>query len=75
LVVEILSPGTASKDLTRKWWLYEAAGVPEYLIVDPLELLGKLLRLEAGRYTEATRLEWGEVVTLLGGRISVPVGS
>jgi Uma2 family endonuclease len=74
LVVEILSPSTASKDMTRKWWLYEAAGVPEYLIVDPIERLGKLLRLEAGRYTEATRLEWGEVVSLLGGKISVPLG-
>ena len=29
LVVEILSPGTASKDLMRKRWVYEAAGVPE----------------------------------------------
>ena len=74
LVVEILSPSTASKDMTRKWWLYEAAGIPEYLIVDPSERLGKLLRLEAGRYTEATRLEWGEVVSLLGGRITVPLG-
>ncbi len=75
LVVEILSPSTASKDMTRKWWLYESAGIPEYLIVDPLERLGKLLRLEAGRYLEATRLEWGEVVTLLGGKITVPLGS
>jgi Uma2 family endonuclease len=55
--------------------LYEAAGVPEYLIVDPVERLGKLLRLEAGRYTEATRFEWGEVVALLGGKISVSIGA
>ena len=74
LVVEILSPSTASRDLTRKWWLYEAAGIPEYLIVDPGERIGKLLRLEAGRYTEATCLEWGEVVSLLAGRITVPLG-
>ena len=40
LVVEILSPSTAGKDVTRKWWLYEAAGVPEYLIVDPEEQVG-----------------------------------
>lgn len=73
LVVEILSPSTASKDLTRKWWLYEAAGIPEYLIVDPIERLGKLLRLEAGRYTEITRLEWGDTVSLLAGKITIPL--
>ncbi len=74
LVVEILSPSTASKDMTRKWWLYEAAGIPEYLIVDPGERVGKLLRLEAGRYTEAARVEWGTVVALLGGKLSITVG-
>lgn len=73
LVVEILSPSTASKDMTRKWWLYESVGVPEYLIVDPQERVGRLLRLEEGRYTETTRLEWGEVVALLGGRIQIPL--
>jgi len=71
LVVEILSPSTASKDMTRKWWLYEAAGIPEYLIVDPDGRLGRLLRLEEGRYVEVARLEWGEVVALLGGRIHI----
>ena len=74
LVVEILSPSTASKDVTRKWWLYEAAGVPEYLIVDPGERVGKLLRLEAGHYVEAARVEWGTVVALLGGKVSLTLG-
>ena len=73
LVVEILSPSTASKDMTRKWWLYEAAGVPEYLILDPQERVGRLLRLEKGRYAEASRLEWGEVVALLGGSIQIRI--
>jgi Uma2 family endonuclease len=75
LVVEILSPSTASKDMTRKWWLYEAAGIPEYLVVDPDGRLGRLLRLEEGRYAEAARLEWGEVVALLGGRIQITLAS
>ena len=75
LVVEILSPSTASKDMTRKWWLYEASGIAEYLIVDPQERLGRLLRLENGHYIEAARLEWGEVVALLGGEIKVLLGS
>jgi Uma2 family endonuclease len=36
LVVEILSPSTAKYDRTRKYSAYEANGVQEYWIVDPL---------------------------------------
>ena len=76
LVVEILSPSTASKDLTRKRWAYEDAGVPEYLIVDPEDQVGLLLRLDASKhYQEVARIEWGGIVGLLGGRISIPLGS
>jgi Uma2 family endonuclease len=74
LVVEILSPSTAGKDVTRKWWAYEAAGIPEYLIVDPDERVGRLLRLEGGRYEEAARVEFGGVVALLGSKLSVTLG-
>ncbi len=74
LVVEILSPRTAGKDMTRKRWAYEKAGVPEYLIVDPDERLAVLLRLEGGRYEEATHTEWGTVVALLGGKLSITLG-
>jgi Uma2 family endonuclease len=74
LVVEILSPSTASKDTVRKRWVYEAAGVPEYLIVDPDERLGLLLRLQGGRYEEAARVEWGTVVALLNGALAVSLG-
>ena len=73
LVVEILSPSTAGKDWSHKRWAYEAAGVPEYLIVDPDERLGVLLRLEAGRYQEAARIEWSGAVSLLGGKITITV--
>ena len=67
LVVEILSPGTASKDLTIKRWTYEAAGIPEYLIVLPAERFGMLLRLDATQhYQEAARVGWGAMVGLLG---------
>jgi Uma2 family endonuclease len=75
LVVEVLSASTAGKDLTRKRWIYEAAGVPEYLTVDPEERVGVLLRLEGGRYEEAARVEWGVVVALLGGRLPVTLGA
>lgn len=75
LVVEILSPRTASKDLVRKRWAYEAAGVREYLIVDPEEQVGELLRLDAeGRYQTAARVEWGDLVPLLGGKLSLILG-
>jgi Uma2 family endonuclease len=71
LVVEILSPSTAVKDITRKRWAYEAAGVPEYLLVDPGDRVGMLLSLEKGRYEEVARLEWGAVLSLLGGRLTL----
>jgi Uma2 family endonuclease len=74
LVVEILSPSTASKDTVRKRWIYEAAGVLEYLIVDPDEQFGLLLRLQGVRYEEAARVEWGSVVAILGGNLSVTLG-
>ncbi|MBI2472053.1 MAG: Uma2 family endonuclease [Planctomycetes bacterium] len=37
LVVEILSPATATKDLREKKHLYEKSGVKEYVIIDPIE--------------------------------------
>ena len=43
-------------------------------MVDPGERVGKLLRLEAGRYIEAARVEWGTVIAILGGRLSITVG-
>jgi Uma2 family endonuclease len=37
LVVEILSPGNSKKEMKNKYELYEANGVLEYWIVNPLE--------------------------------------
>jgi Uma2 family endonuclease len=74
LVVEVLSPGTGNRDLTRKRWSYEAAGIPEYLIVDSDERIGLLLHLEDGRYQEAARLEWGAALRLLNGQLSLTLG-
>jgi Uma2 family endonuclease len=51
LVVEVLSPATAAKDKREKRALYEAAGVREYLIVDPIGHYAELHTLGAdGRY-------------------------
>lgn len=74
LVVEILSPSTASRDTVKKRWAYEAAGVPEYLIVDPVEKFGTLLRLEGGHFVDSTPIEWGAVVALLGGKLTITMG-
>ena len=51
LIVEILSPATASKDLNEKFHLYESAGVREYWVVFPKEkfILVHLLN-EKGNY-------------------------
>jgi Uma2 family endonuclease len=74
LVIEILSPATAKKDLSTKRWLYEAAGIPEYLIVYPEERCTELLCLENGRYQTSARIPWNAAVTLLDGKISVALG-
>lgn len=60
LVIEVVSPGAEARraDLEDKVELYQAAGIPEYLIVDspsgltglPFLLLGYRLDAAAGRY-------------------------
>ena len=50
LVVEILSPYTARKDLSKKFDLYERAGVREYWIVYPNEQFIQVYRLINGVY-------------------------
>lgn len=74
LMVEILSPSNASRDTVAKRWAYAAARVPEYLIVDPEGREGMLLRLEGGHYLDSARIEWGAVVALLGGKLSITLG-
>lgn len=50
LVVEILSPSSAKKDMKYKLKLYEEAGVPEYWVVDPVNCLIQVFTLEDGKY-------------------------
>ena len=50
-IIEILSKGTASKDLTEKYQIYENAGVKEYWIVDPMNKSLMIYSLnEEGKY-------------------------
>ncbi|MFN3531051.1 MAG: Uma2 family endonuclease [Candidatus Brocadia sp.] len=53
LVIEVLSPATALKDLREKKNLYEKFGVMEYVIIDPLEEYVERFCLGAdGTYTK-----------------------
>jgi len=50
LIVEILSPATASKDLNEKFDLYEENGVKEYWLVYPGENILEIFDLVKGKY-------------------------
>ena len=65
LVVEILSPSTSRLDRKLKPKLYEAAGVPEYWIVDPDARVVHQHVAERGRYrfvgSHGDRVEAGTI--------------
>ncbi len=48
LIIEILSPSTAAKDVKDKFQLYEESGVREYWIVIPLEAILEVFKLDSG---------------------------
>lgn len=50
IVVEILSPGSARRDLGPKREKYREGGVPEYWIVDPASASVEVLTLREGAY-------------------------
>jgi Uma2 family endonuclease len=47
LVVEIVSPESVSRDRGEKFVEYEAAGIPEYWLLDPLRKLAQVYRLQS----------------------------
>jgi Uma2 family endonuclease len=54
LVIEIRSPDSETRDRCEKYQEYEAAGIPEYWILDPLRCDAFLFLLgEDGRYRQA----------------------
>ena len=63
LIAEVLSPGTSAKDLRDKKALYERAGVPEYLVVDPLEQYAIRFVLGADGYDKGTVFAADETLT------------
>lgn len=50
LIVEILSPSTASKDQVKKKRLYERHGVKEYWLIHPTERYAHIYVLKNGKY-------------------------
>jgi Uma2 family endonuclease len=62
VVVEILSPGTAKRDLGVKRTVYEAAGVPEYWIVDAESAAVEVLVLERGAYVRLGLFRRGDTL-------------
>jgi Uma2 family endonuclease len=69
LVIEIVSPHTAQKDVKRKFSLYEKVGVKEYWIIHPDDKTVMIFRLgEDNRYGRpATYIEDEEIkVDILG---------
>ena len=62
LVVEIASPSTATHDRGRKLAAYEAAGVPEYWLVDPFAHTVEVLVLTGGRYRTRGLFQGGQTL-------------
>ena len=63
LIVEILSPSTASKDLNEKYELYEEHGVKEYWVVYPGEAVLEIYELQGGKYISKGKFVKEDVVT------------
>jgi Uma2 family endonuclease len=53
LVVEIISPESATRDRGKKFYEYEEGGVSEYWLLDPLRERAEFYRLEVASATEA----------------------
>lgn len=49
-VVEIVSPESVGRDRGEKFTEYEAAGIPEYWLIDPQRRWAEFYRLEGERY-------------------------
>jgi Uma2 family endonuclease len=64
LIVEVLSPNTAARDLRQKKALYERAGVREYLLIDPLEHYALRFLLGAEGFDKGTVIAPDEQLSL-----------
>lgn len=64
LVVEVVSPGRVGRDrdYERKRAQYAARGIAEYWVIDPIEQVVTVLRLEEGQYAEVGVFRDGEAI-------------
>ena len=64
LVVEVVSPGRVGRerDYERKRAQYAARGIAEYWVIDPIEQVVTVLRLEEGQYVEVGVFRDGEAI-------------
>ena len=65
LVVEILSPSTAYYDLRHKKNIYEASGVKEYWILDPIEKSLEIYSLKEKKFILEAEYKQGEIAKSL----------
>lgn len=80
LLVEVSSPSTRLVDQGTKRLAYEAAGVPEYWLVDPEDTSLTVLRLVEGRYQQVAHVVGDEpyaatypfAVTIVPSRLGRP---
>ena len=63
IVVEVLSPGNNSKELKKKYEVYEEAGVLEYWLVSPQDQWMRVYTLVEGKFRESPYFVAGDLVT------------
>lgn len=63
IVIEILSPGNNTKELRKKYEVYEESGVKEYWVVSPQDKTFLVYRLEAGRFRASRLMTIGDIIT------------
>ena len=64
LVIEILSPSTHLKDMREKRRLYEAFGVEEYILIDPVAELAERFTLNNSVYGAPDVFNWNETMVM-----------
>ena len=66
LIIEIVSIGSAARDLNAKRDTYERAGVREYIVVDPIDRRVVTFRRSAGQFVQAAAGQVMEIETIPG---------
>lgn len=66
LIIEILSPSTATKDVKDKFALYEESGVREYWIVHPEEAILEIFKLDDAKKYQLEKIYTREDVVKVG---------